>query len=113
MLLSFGHDMVTFGIFRHKEFLVSKMILLHTPTPTGPERQVAVNVDEILRMEEVEGGTTQIIQMDKGPTTVKENLDDILEALGEDVAEVKPKPEPKEAPAKGGVPHAGVKAGAK
>jgi hypothetical protein len=92
---------------------MSKMILLHIPTPTGAERQVAVNADEILRMEEVEGGTTQIIQTDKGPTTVKENLEDILEALGEDVAEVKPKPEAKAEAAKAAAPHAGVKGGAK
>lgn len=58
-----------------------KMLVLHIPTSTGSERQVAVNIDEILRMEEIEGGTTQIIQMDKGPTTVKESLADILKAL--------------------------------
>lgn len=73
-----------------------KILLLHMPTPTGSPKQVAVNSDEILRMEEVEGGTTQIIQQDKGPTTVEENLQDILKASGAEVKEVKPEPkEPK------------------
>lgn len=67
-----------------------KILLLHMPTPTGSPKQVAVNSDEILRMEEVEGGTTQIIQTDKGPTTVEENLQDILKAIGGEVKEVKP-----------------------
>lgn len=75
-----------------------KLMLLHTLTPTGSEKQLAVNADEILRMEEVEGGTTQVIQMDKGPTTVKESLTDILKALGEEVCEVRPKAEPKSQP---------------
>lgn len=74
-----------------------KILLLHTPTPTGSPKQVAVNADEILRMEEVEGGTTQIIQQDKGPTTVMENLKDILKTLGEEVKEVKPEPKQQEA----------------
>lgn len=68
-----------------------KILLLHVPStmPTATPKQVAVNVDEILRMEEVEGGTTQIIQQDKGPTTVEENLQDILKAMGGEVKEVK------------------------
>lgn len=68
-----------------------KILLLHVPStmPTSTPKQVAVNADEILRMEEVEGGTTQIIQQDKGPTTVEENLQDILKALGGEVKEVK------------------------
>jgi hypothetical protein len=85
---------------------MAKMLLLHMPTTTGGEKQVAFNADEILRMEEAEGGGevsptgqvangTQIVQSDKGPTMVKESLKDILEALDEEVEEVKPKPEPK------------------
>lgn len=84
-----------------------KILLLHTPTPTGSPKQVAVNADEILRMEEVEGGTTQIIQQDKGPTTVEENLKDILKALGEEVKEVKPEPKQQEAGAHGEPPKPG------
>lgn len=87
-----------------------KVLLLHMPTPAEADRQVALNSDEILRMEEVPGGGTQIIQSDKGPTTVKENLPDILKALDEEIAEVpeeKPeKPEPKAAAA-----HSAPKAG--
>lgn len=78
-----------------------KMLLMHTPSPMGPAKQIAVNSDEILRMEEVEGGMTQIIQQDKGPTTVEESLEDILKTMGEvkEVKSSKPKPghEPPEA----------------
>ena len=71
------------------------MILLHVQTPTGPDKQLALNTKEILRLEEVEGGTTQVIQSDRAPTTVKESLDDILNALDEDVVTVGAKAEAK------------------
>ena len=78
--------------------------------------ELAVNVDEILRMEEIPGGNTQIIQTDKGPTTVTESLGDILKVLDADVVKVEP-PAPPEASTspKAGQPigHAHAKAGAR
>ena len=93
------------------------MLLLHVETAQGPDRKLAVNAKDILRMEEVEGSTTtRIIQSDKGPITVRESLDDILNALDEDVIAVKADtPAKAEAKPQAGQPigHAHVKAGAK
>lgn len=91
------------------------VLLLHAPTITaGITKQLAVNADEILRMEELEGGSTQIVQEDKGPTTVVDSLSDILKTLGSlgaTVKEVAPPPAPEPPPEEVAMPKHGTPIG--
>jgi hypothetical protein len=62
-----------------------KMHVFHHLTPgttPQPEKLIAINEDEVLRMAESDTGT-EITQSDKGPTLVKETLEEVMKAMGQ------------------------------